>query len=456
MTISASPTRKSSSTRVIAAAMVGNALEFYDLFIYGFLAIVIGKVFFPANSEFVSLLITVGTFGASYIMRPLGAVVLGGYSDRRGRKAGMMLTIWTMGLGTALIAFAPGYALVGILGPIIVVAGKLIQGFSAGGEFGTSVTFVTEHAPPNRRGFFASFQVVGIGLATALSASAGILLNQSFSSEQIVDWAWRLPFIFGLIIIPFGYLIRRGVDETPTFKAGMAQSAVTAEAPIKSVIKAEKSKIAFAIGLYSLAASTNYLLAVYIPTYAQRELGLAPTIAFWGAMAFAVVQIFMPPVIGALSDRFGRLRFIAGGVVLVTLATYPAFAWMIAQPEPAVYLTCITALAFCVIVFQGAMPAFLSELFGASIRTTGLALVHNLNFTIFGGMAPFICTLLIHETGSKFVPAHYVAVTAALALLSLLYFRASVKVRPQELEAVAPADKSRIEAPVSPLAGATP
>lgn len=405
--------------RVIAAAMIGNALEFYDLFIYGFLAIVIAKVFFPADSEVVSLLITVGTFGASYVMRPLGAVMLGSYADKNGRKAGMMLTIWTMGLGTVLIAFAPSYAAVGLLGPFIVVCGKLMQGFSAGGEFGTSVTFVTEHAPPNRRGFYASFQVVGIGLATALSAAAGICLNQSLTSEQIVDWGWRLPFIFGLLIIPFGYLIRRGVDETPEFVSREQSTAI----PFRVIVSSEKAKIAYAVGLYSLAASTNYLLAVYIPTYAQRELHLSPTVAYWGAFAFAFIQTFLPPFIGALSDRFGRLKFIASGVILVGLAAFPAFAWMINRPEPGVYLGCISMLAVCVIIFQSPMPAFLSELFGTSIRTTSLALVHNLNFTIFGGMAPFICTLLIQESGSKYIPAYYVMATVVLALLSLGYLR---------------------------------
>ena len=410
---------KSDFAKIIAAATVGNALEFYDLFIYGLLAIVIAKVFFPAGSEFISLLITVATFGASYIMRPLGAVALGGYSDSHGRKAGMMLTIWTMGIGTALIAFAPGYAAVGLLGPFIVVLGKLMQGFSAGGEFGTSVSFVTEHAPHNRKGFFASFQVVGIGLATAMAALAGVLLNRNLPQQDIIEWGWRLPFIFGLLIIPFGYFLRKQVDETPEF----VSTPKSTTSPIRVALTSAKTKIAFAIGVYSLAASTNYLLAVYIPTYAQRELKLDATVAFWGAFAFAIVQIFLPPVIGALSDRYGRLRFITAGIVLVALGTYPAFVWMINRPEPAVYLTCITILAVFVIIFQGAMPAFLSELFAGQIRTTGLALIHNLNFTLFGGMAPFICTLLIQETGSKYIPAHYVIVTALMALGSLLYFR---------------------------------
>ena len=414
--------RKMSATKVIAAAMVGNALEFYDLFIYGFLAIVIAKVFFPTGSEFLSLLIAVGTFGASYVMRPLGAVVLGNYSDTHGRKAGMMFTIWAMGLGTAMMAFCPSYMTIGIFAPIVVMLGKLLQGFSAGGEFGTSVTFVTEHAPANRRGFYASFQVVGIGLATALAAGAGVLLNRALPQDQIVDWGWRLPFIFGLVIIPFGYFIRRSVDETPEFLASQKPE----QAPIIAALTSYKTKIAFAIGLYSLAASTNYLLAVYIPTYAQRELKLSADVAFWGAFAFSVVQTFLPPVIGALSDIYGRLKFIAAGIILVGIFTYPAFSWMIGRPEASVYLIAISGLAVCVITFQGAMPAFLAELFAGQTRTTGLALVHNLNFTLFGGMAPFICTLLIQETGSKYVPAVYVLVTVLLALASVAYFRMKV------------------------------
>ncbi len=417
--------RTNSARRVIAAAMVGNALEFYDLFIYGFLALTIAKVFFPTQSEFVSLLITVGTFGASYIMCPLGAVVLGGYADSRGRKAGMMLTIWSMGVGTALIAFAPSYAVIGLVAPMLVITGKLFQGFSAGGEFGTSVAFVTEHAPANRRGFYASFQVVGIGLATALAAGAGVLLNAGLPGDQIIASGWRLPFLFGLVVVPFGYLIRSGVNETPVFMA----AAPTAVRPIATVLASAKAKIVFAIGVYSMAASTNYLLAVYIPTYAQRELKLSANVSFWGAMVFAVIQTFMPPLIGALSDRYGRLRFITGGILMVGLGTYPAFNWMINHPEPIVYLTAISLLAVSVIVFQGAMPAFLAELFQGQTRTTSLALVHNLNFALFGGMAPFICTLLIQKTGSKYVPAFYVLATVALALGSLIYFRLQLRSR---------------------------
>lgn len=404
--------------RIIASALVGNMLEFYDLFIYGFLAVTIAKVFFPAADPYTSLLITLATFGVSYFVRPLGALYIGSYADRNGRKAGMMLTIWAMGLGTAMIAFAPSYAAWGIAGTVILVAGKFLQGFSAGGEFGTSVSFVTEHAPRHRRGYFASYQVVGIGLATGLASVVTLLLSKSMTPEQITAWAWRLPFILGLVIVPFGYWLRRRVDETPEFVSTGKEAH-----PVRATLSTAKARIACAIGVYSLAASTNYLLGVFIPIYAQKELGLSVSDSMWGAIGYSVAQIVLPPVFGAISDRVGRLTMITLGTVLTAVLTIPAFTWMIASPTVGIYFMCVTGLTACVMVFQGAMPAFLAELFPNNTRTTGLALVHNLNFTVVGGLSLLICTWLAKETGSKMIPAYYVMTTAALALVCILYFR---------------------------------
>lgn len=403
--------------KVIASALVGNMLEFYDLFMYGFLAVYISKIFFPTDDPYTSLLITLATFGVSYFIRPLGAIFIGSYSDRHGRKAGMMLTIWSMGLGTAIIAFAPSYASWGIFGAITVVLGKFIQGFSAGGEFGTSVSFVTEHAPKNMRGYFASYQVVGIGLATGLASIVTMGLNTSFSQEEILDWAWRLPFILGLVIVPFGYWIRRGLDETPEF----IKSKHT-ESPVKQTLSQAKARIVCAIGVYSLAASTNYLLGVFIPLYAQKELGMSPADSMWGAVGYSLAQIFLPPLFGALSDRFGRIQMITTGIVLTGIFTVPAFNWMISNPTLGVYITCVTGLTACVMVFQGAMPSFLAELFPSSVRTTGLALIHNLNFTVVGGLSLLICTWLAKQTGSKFIPAYYVMTTVAVAMFCIWIF----------------------------------
>lgn len=404
--------------RVIGSALVGNMLEFYDLFIYGFLAVYIARVFFPTADPYTSLLVTLATFGVSYFVRPLGALVIGGYADRHGRKAGMMLTIWAMGVGTAMIAFAPSYAAWGIAGTVVLVAGKFLQGFSAGGEFGTSVSFVTEHAPRHRRGYFASFQVVGIGLATGLASVVTYVLTAAVPSEQIVAWAWRLPFILGLVIVPFGYWLRRRVDETPEFTQGRHEAN-----PVRTTLTTAKARIACAIGVYSLAASTNYLLGVYIPLYAQKELGLSVADSMYGAMGYAMAQIILPPVFGALSDRHGRLAMITLGTLLTAVLTVPAFLWMVNVPTVPVYVTCVTGLTACVMVFQGAMPAFLAELFPHGTRTTGLALIHNLNFTVVGGLSLLACAWLSKATGSKMIPAYYVMATVMLALACLVYFR---------------------------------
>jgi MHS family proline/betaine transporter-like MFS transporter len=412
------PEQRSKFRRILASALVGNMLEFYDLFVYGFLAVVIAKAFFPTGDAYTSMLAAAATFGVSYFIRPLGAMVLGAYSDKRGRKAGMMLTIWLMGAGTLVIACAPTYAMFGVAGTLILVLGKVLQGFSAGGEFGSTVSFVTEHAPARMKGYFASYQVVGIGLATGLASIVGLGTNKLMTPDTLLSWGWRIPFLIGLAIVPFGYWIRRRVDETPEFKASNHE-----RNPIRNTFATAKMRITAAIGLYSLAASTNYLLGVFIPLYAQKVLGMSAADSMWGAIGYSVAQIVLPPVFGALSDRVGRLPLIATGTSLTAILTIPAFHLMVASPTVGTYVFCVTGLTACVMVFQGAMPAFVAELFPHDTRTTSIAIVHNLTFAVFGGLSLMICTWIANATGSKFIPAYYVMVTAVLALLCILYFR---------------------------------
>ncbi|MBJ9673452.1 MFS transporter [Burkholderia gladioli] len=413
--------------RILASTLVGNMLEFYDLFIYGIFAAILAKAFFPTGDAYTAMLATAATFGISYFIRPLGAIVIGGHADRHGRKSAMMLTIWLMGLGTLVIACAPSYAMLGAGGTLILVLGKILQGFSAGGEFGSTVSFVTEHAPSGMKGYFASYQVVGIGLATGLASIVGLGTTHLMTPETLLSWGWRVPFMIGLAIVPFGYWIRRRVDETPEFEASRHE-----RSPLRETLATAKSRIAAAIGLYSLAASTNYLLGVFVPLYAQKVLGLSPADSMLGAIGYAVAQIFLPPVFGALSDRVGRLALITAGTLLTLALTMPAFYLMVAQPTVGVYVLCITGLTACVMVFQGAMPAFVAELFPHGMRTTCIAIVHNLTFAVFGGLSLMICTWIANETGSKFVPAWYVMVTAAVALTCILWFRLRYQPAPIE------------------------
>lgn len=404
--------------RILASALVGNMLEFYDLFVYGFLAVTIAKAFFPTGDAYTSMLATAATFGISYFIRPFGAMVIGAYCDKYGRKKGMMLTIWLMGAGTLVIAGSPTYGTAGVAGTVVLVLGKVLQGFSAGGEFGSTVSFVTEHAPARMRGYFASYQVVGIGLATGLASLVGYGTYKLMTPDVLSAWGWRIPFIIGLTIVPFGYWIRRGVDETPEFKRAAHEPS-----PIRRTLATGKARIAAAIGLYSLAGSTNYLLGVFIPLYAQKVLGMSTVDSMMGAIGYSVAQIFLPPVFGALSDRVGRLRLITVGTLLTVALTFPAFELMVAAPTVGIYVFCITGLTACVMVFQGAMPAFVAELFPTATRTTSLAIVHNLTFAVFGGLSLMICTWIANATGSKFVPAYYVMTTAVLALGCIVYFK---------------------------------
>ncbi|WP_181969716.1 MFS transporter [Paraburkholderia sp. DHOC27] len=408
---------ETSSFRIVFAAAVGNALEWYDLTIYGFLALPIARVFFPAHDAFISLLLTLGTLGASYLMRPIGAICLGAYADRHGRKAGMLLTSILMGIGALLIAVAPTYAVAGPFASLIVVCAKFLQGFSAGGEYGASVSFLVEHAKENRRGLFASFQIVGVGLAAMLASLVSVALSHFFTDSEIVAWAWRIPFIVGLLILPLGWFIRSKVEETPAFHAAVAQAELAN--PMRSLLGHDKMRVVSAIGLYCLAASTNYLLGVYLPTYAVRELGVPASSAFVGTLAFALVQVLLAPVIGALSDKLGRQGVIATGIALVTISVLPLFQILLHYRSPNALVACVACLGIFVTIFQGPVPAFLSELFPTPTRTTGLAAIHNLNFTIFGGFAPLLMTSLIGATSDRLVPAYYVLVTAACAACGL-------------------------------------
>jgi MHS family proline/betaine transporter-like MFS transporter len=415
---------KGKTVTIIVAGTIGNALEWYDLFIYGYLAVIIGEVFFPTHDQVTSVLLAFGTFGASYLMRPIGAAILGSYADRFGRKAGMTMTIWLMGIGTAIMAFTPGYQSIGVWATILVVLGKFIQGFSAGGEFGSSIAFLIESAPKKHRTLFGSGEFVGIGIATAMASIFGVVLNTFFTRAEIHAWAWRIPFIFGLLIVPLGVWIRHYVSETPAFTA-TAHQAVKA-APVTHIFKSAKGLILLCIGLYSLSGSANYLLHAYMPTYAKLQLHIAPTIAFWGALGFSIVQIIGTPLLGMVCDRWGKLKFIISGIVLLSVLSYPAFRLIISYPTPVVYICTIVFMAMLVTLATGPIPTFLTEQIPQEIRTTGLGLVHNLTFTFFGGFAPFVSVWLIKETGDKFVPAYYVILTGILALASGIVFAGMV------------------------------
>jgi MHS family proline/betaine transporter-like MFS transporter len=317
--------QRSRQWHAIIAASVGNALEWFDFVVYGFFAITIAKLFFPAADESISLLVALATFGVTYFMRPLGAIVLGHYADRHGRKAAFSLTMILMTLGTGIIALAPTYALVGVWAPILIALARCIQGFSAGGEFGAATAFLAEQHPA-RRGFFASWQFASQALTTVLATGFGAVLAGALTIDQMDSWGWRVPFIFGLLIGPVGYYLRSHVEETPE-----SRSTQIRRSPLREALSDGKKRLLIAFGTVVLCTVVIYTI-LFTPTYAIRQLGLPASGSFLATLLTGSVQMILIPLVGAWSDRNGRLPLTVCAAVAILLAAYPLFAWLAAAP----------------------------------------------------------------------------------------------------------------------------
>jgi MHS family proline/betaine transporter-like MFS transporter len=402
----------------ICAASIGNALEFYDLLIYGYFAVVIGKLFFPAADETTSLLLSVGTFGISFIMRPLGAMLLGSYADRAGRKASLTMSITLMMAGTAMIAFAPTYAQIGIASPLLVIVARMLQGFSTGGEFGAATAFMVEHADAKRRGFFASWQLSTQGLATVLAAGISALLSYLLTEGQMTDWGWRIAFGVGLLIGPVGLYIRSQIDETPEFKKVAAVK--TEKSPLKEVLVHDRVNLLLAIGVVAGATAFNYVCKVYMPTYALKQLHIPATSSFLGAVMTGAVLMATAPLFGSLSDRYGRFRVLTIALLTVGFTSYPLFLMLTTWPSVTTLILVQALVGLLIAASLGPIPAMLSDIFPTRTRGTGLALSYNFSVTLFGGFAPLIVTWMIALTGNKMAPSFYVIATAIVSVAAVL------------------------------------
>jgi MHS family proline/betaine transporter-like MFS transporter len=405
-----------SATRLIVAASLGNALEFYEILVYGYFAVTIAKVFFPAANPTVSLLVTLGTVGISYLARPVGAIFLGNYGDRHGRKRALTLSIALMTLGTGLMTIMPSYNSLGLLSPCLVIAARLLQGFSVGGEFASSTTFLVEHRP-DRAGFFASWQWSSQGLAALVATGFGVLLSGTMSAADLQAWGWRIPFAFGLLIGPIGYYIRSKMEETPEFRA-----APPPQTPMRDLIMTQWDRVLLVIGAVIISTSSQYML-VYMPTYAIRELHLPQFLSYTAAVAAAGLQTIAVPFVGIWVDRVGQRRVMLGAAGLFFLTAYPAFALLVAHASLSVLILMVCWIALLKSCYSGALPSYMAKIFPASTRVSGLSLSYNIGVTIFGGFAPIIAQTLVEITGSKLAPSYYIIATSLLSLIAVIMLR---------------------------------
>lgn len=418
----ATPERVRVGRRAVAAASIGNALEWYDFSIYAFFAIYFANNFFNRADSGMRLIEAFLAFGLGYVIRPLGALVLGNYGDRAGRKAALTVTISIMAVGTLVIAVAPTYAAIGIGAPILIVCGRLLQGFSAGGEVGGAAAFLVEHAPAGKKGKYASWLQASMGITNILAALVATIITMSFTHEQIGDWAWRIPFLLGLSILPVGLWLRRTLHETPAFEAEMRrqqQETRTQRLPLLQVVRDYPRQLLAGVGLSILWVVSVYVLIIFLPTHAQRAWHFTGPQAFRASLIGNCLLVAGCVFAGALSDRFGRARVLTGAALLLLVSVYPALMWLDAMRTPAVLIIVQSLLCVLVSLFSGVAPSALSEVFPTHVRATGMSVAYNTASAVFGGFAPAILTWLYNETASPFGPAWYVMGAALIGLFAL-------------------------------------
>ena len=407
--------KQPSMRRLIVAATIGNIFEWFDFVVYGFFAVTIAEVFFPAGNPTVSLLITFGAFGLAYFVRPLGAIVVGGYTDRAGRKAGLLLSMALMRIGTTLMAVTPGFATIGLAAPIIITIARLLQGFSVGGEFGSAVSFLAEHGG-GRRGFSASWQFATGGLITVLASLFGLTLSSLLTHEQLVDWGWRIPYVFGMLIGPAGLYVRAKVVETPEF----LEAEKPATIPIRDVLRRHPLPVLLALGISIISNSSFYILA-YIPTYGVKTLHLPASTGFTATLIGGAILAIGCPLAGYWSDKLPRRTLLMVITCwLFVLTSYPAFYLMAAWPSLAACIIAVGWLQFVKAGYSGVLPSVLSEQFPVAVRAIGVSLGFSTAVSVFGGLAPLVATWLIAATGNSLSPSFYLIFTALLSLFALM------------------------------------
>lgn len=392
----------------------------YDFMVFGYYASAIGRAFFPSGNPFVSLMLSLMTFGAGFLMRPLGAIVLGAYADHHGRRAGLMLTLGLMSVGILSIACMPGYASIGLLAPLLVLVGRLLQGFSAGMELGGVSVYLSEIATPGHKGFYVSWQSGSQQVAVMFAALVGVVLSGKLPPEKMTEWGWRVPLLLGCAIIPFLFTLRRSLQETDEFKARKHRPSTT---EILRSLAANRGIVLIGTMMVTMTTVSFYMITAYTPTFGNSVLHLANMDSLIVTLCVGASNLFWLPVMGALSDRIGRrpLLFIFTTLMLVT--AYPAMLWLVHEPSFTRLLTVELWFSFLYGSYNGAMVVFLTEIMPIDVRTSGFSLAYSLATAIFGGFTPAISTYLIYRTGNRAVPGLWLSLAAACGLVAALLAR---------------------------------
>jgi len=411
-TIASAVTRQS-SRQAVSAAVIGNVLEWYDFAVYGFMAGIIGKNFFPSGDEVSQLLAAFAVFGVGFLARPLGGIVIGRIGDTSGRKTALVLTIMLMAAGTVLIGITPTYATIGVAGPFLILLARLMQGFSAGGVWVSSNAFIVEWADDGERGFLGSFQQCSVSAGLLLGSGIAALITTLLDPPTMEAWGWRVPFLLGALIGPVGVYMRRNIDETPAYERAMRLPAPTPRhddvAPFWLAARA--------FGFTVLWTVAFYIFLNYMPTFLKTYAKLSSAEALWSNTIGLLVLVIAIPLMGRLSDRVGRKPLLLACCVCFIVLPYPVFALYLSAPPLGTIIAIQILFGAIIAMFSGAGPAAIAEIFPTRSRSTWMTTGYALSVAIFGGFAPYIATWLIATTGSPISPVYYVVAAAVVSTI---------------------------------------
>ena len=411
--------------RAATASFLGNFVEWFDYAAYGYLATIIALTFFPQTDAATGLLATFAVFALSFIVRPIGGLVWGHFGDKYGRRSALAWSILIMTVSTFCIGLLPGYNHIGLWAPALLLLIRLVQGFSASGEYAGASAFLAEYAPQGKRGFYTSIVPASTAAGLLFGAVFVAGLHALMTVENLHDWGWRLPF---LLAAPFGLVgryIRVSLQDSPKFlemeKRLEAKECAT-HAPIRELLTVHRRAVVIGIGVTCLNAVAFYLLLSYMPTYLSTEMGMSESDSFIASTVSLATYIGLIFLMGKLSDRYGRKTMLVAASVLFLLLTFPLFG-MLGNPSLVVILMIQIAFGAILAMNDGTLPCFLAEIFPTRVRFSGFAFSFNIANAVFGGTAPFIATWLIQLTGNKMAPAWYLLAAAAVALIAMLASR---------------------------------
>jgi MFS family permease len=411
-TAAALRTRPTGRARSVAIVTSGNFLEMFDFMMFGYYAPGIAATYFPSSNQYLSLILALTTFGAGFIMRPVGAVLLGAYMDRHGRRAGLLLTMGLMAVGTLVIALLPGYASIGLLAPLLVLGSRFIQGLSAGAEVGGVSTYLAEIADAHNKGFYVSWQSASQQVAVVCAALIGAVVAAKLSPADMRSWGWRVPFVAGCLLIPFLLLARSRLSESPAFQH-------RARPPTRAILRSialHWRPVLFGSMLAVLTTVAFYLITAYTPTFGTHVLQLSTQASLAVSVCVGTLNFILLPIMGSLSDRIGRRRQLIVSAIAALVTGYPLLAWLAVSPSFVHLLAVQLWIATVYAAYNGAMVVYLTEIMPAQVRAAGFSLAYSVATALFGGFTPAICTFLIHVTGNRAMPGAWLSMAAAIGL----------------------------------------